>query len=70
MQQLSRHRTDSLSNRKRSDSDRTEKPIDTDEPDVLCHPVEQRKMTALLPPVMVRFYPSPSFPYPKPNNCV
>ncbi|KAF5015106.1 hypothetical protein F66182_13671 [Fusarium sp. NRRL 66182] len=51
---LSRRRTDSLSNRKRSDSDRTEKPLD-DEVDDLRHPVESRTMTALLPPIMVCF---------------
>jgi len=50
--QLSRHRTDSLSNRKRSDSDRTEKPNEADEIDFLRHPVESRQMTALLPPIM------------------
>lgn len=50
--QLSRQRTDSLSNRKRSDSDRTEKPTDADELDNLRHPVQPRKMTALLPPIM------------------
>ncbi|CRG84081.1 putative catabolite repression protein creC [Talaromyces islandicus] len=52
IQQLSRHRTDSLSNRKRSDSDRTEKLKDSDEEEVLDHPVEPRKLTALLPPIM------------------
>jgi hypothetical protein len=57
--QLSRHRTDSLSNRKRSDSDRTEKPKDSDEEEVLDHPVEPRKLTALLPPIMVVFLSHP-----------
>lgn len=52
--QLSRHRTDSFSNRKRSDSNRTEKPLD-DEVDNLRHPVESRTLTALLPPIMVCF---------------
>jgi hypothetical protein len=42
----------------RSDSDRTEKPDDYDE-DGFHHPVEPRKMTALLPPIMVRPPPLP-----------
>ncbi|KAL1969985.1 hypothetical protein VTN77DRAFT_6390 [Rasamsonia byssochlamydoides] len=46
---LSRHRTDSTG--VRSDSDRTEKADDYEE-DTIHHPVEPRKMTALLPPIM------------------
>lgn len=42
-----------MSNRKRSDSDRTEKPDDDDDEDAICHPVEPRARTAHLPPIMV-----------------
>lgn len=51
--QLNRHRTNSLGARKRSDSEKTEK-ADADIDD-LNHPVEPRKLTAQLPPIMVYF---------------
>ncbi|KAJ9233588.1 hypothetical protein DTO169E5_6964 [Paecilomyces variotii] len=49
---LSRHQTDSTSHRKRSDSNRTEKPDDDEEEVTVCHPVEPRARTAHLPPIM------------------
>ncbi|KAL1976160.1 hypothetical protein VTN31DRAFT_2442 [Thermomyces dupontii] len=57
---LNRHRTDSTGNRQRADSDGTEKPDPGDDIDkekgrseeFIRHPVEPRKMTALLPPIM------------------
>jgi len=48
--QLNRNRTNSLGARKRSDSEKTEK-ADA-EIDDLNHPVEPRKLTAQLPPIM------------------
>jgi len=48
---LSRPRTDSTSNRVRSDSNRSESTEDAGE-ETICHPVEPRAMTALLPPIM------------------
>ncbi|KAL2012247.1 hypothetical protein VTN00DRAFT_4965 [Thermoascus crustaceus] len=50
-QHLSRHRTDSTSNRVRSNSDQTDKPEDDFE-DTIIHPVEPRARTAQLPPIM------------------
>lgn len=58
---LNRHRTDSTGNRQRADSDGTEKPDPGDDiekekgrsEEFIRHPVEPRKMTALLPPIMV-----------------
>lgn len=49
--QLSRHRTDSLGTRKRSDSEKTENADAA--ANELDHPVEPRKLTAQLPPIMV-----------------
>ncbi|KAL2217502.1 putative catabolite repression protein creC [Thermoascus aurantiacus ATCC 26904] len=50
-QHLTRHRTDSTSNRVRSDSNRTDKP-EHDTEDTVIHPVEPRARTAQLPPIM------------------
>ncbi|KAL2001913.1 hypothetical protein VTN02DRAFT_1008 [Thermoascus thermophilus] len=50
-QHLSHHKTDSISNRVRSNSDHTDKPEDDFE-DTIIHPVEPRARTAQLPPIM------------------
>lgn len=67
---LSRHQTDSTSHRKRSDSNRTEKPDDDEEEVTVCHPVEPRARTAHLPPIMVRIYFGNCFFFPKNKTTI